>query len=306
MVSRHGQSTLPTVPPSSSQALSSQQSRPSYQRHNSGRSALRSAEQQLRDIREGDTSWQRTHLGLFYGSPSPRKSISSSTADTLHDQTDHPKKEPTVRVYLHHVRKTDTLPLILLAYELSAPTLRKANRLWPTDSIQSRKKLYLPVEECGIEPEPCLPAPKPCDSPNDTEPMDIKDRHRSYREQKEWPPRPVDQPVHLQDKDGQEGVLEEWVMVPAIGPTQIISLPAHKLSHFPSQQHNSVDLSASLPTLDALCTEDQVPRDSMDSVISRSSLGRLVEDGVARIVRVWHETQGKKKWAQIGKDLIEL
>jgi hypothetical protein len=44
----------------------------------------------------------------------------------------------------------------------------------------------------------------------------------------------------------------------------------------------------------------------MDSVASRSSIGSMVEDGVGRVVRFWHDNQGRKKWAKIGNDLIEL
>src|SRR5437762_13223377 len=120
-----------------------QQSRPTHAQVNSGRSTLRSAEEQLRYLKDGDTSWQRVQTDLINGSSNTRSNSSSNTADIVNGDDRGPKSVRTVRVYLHHVRKTDTLPLILFAYEISVAVLRKANRLWATDSIQSRERLHL-------------------------------------------------------------------------------------------------------------------------------------------------------------------
>src|SRR5271170_7374010 len=116
MVSRNDRLlSQPISAPSRSPTL--HPTRPPAQRLNSGKSTLRSAEEQLRDIRRGDTSWQCSNSPLFFDSPRPRQSNLSSSVDKLDDEDDRAITEPQIRVYLHHVRKTDTMPLILLAYE---------------------------------------------------------------------------------------------------------------------------------------------------------------------------------------------
>ena len=54
-------------------------------------------------------------------------------------------------VYLHHVQPSDTLAGVTIKYNCSASIVRKANRLWPNDSIQIRKVIYLPVDACSIK-----------------------------------------------------------------------------------------------------------------------------------------------------------
>ena len=61
-------------------------------------------------------------------------------------------------VYLHKVKPEDTLAGITIRYNCQANIFRKANRLWPNDSIQIRKMVVLPVDACGVRgrkiPEP--------------------------------------------------------------------------------------------------------------------------------------------------------
>ena len=266
-----------------------------------GRSTLRSAEEQLRDIRQGDTSWQRNHSPLLYGSPSSRPSLSPGSMDRLDNEADRLSTKPQIRVYLHHVRKTDTMPLILLAYEISASVLKRANRLWDADSIQSREKLYLPVAECGVKPVPCsAPAKTNKKVPNGIY-TDIYKRSELEGENVDWPPW-LQTPLPPAEYDSAG----EWVSIPGIGSIQIVSLPAQELSHFPTPKKTAMERSISLPGLDALVSQDKAPRDSMDSVVSRSSIRSLIEDRVGRIVRFWQDNQGRKKWAKTGRDSIEL
>lgn len=91
----------------------------------------------------------------------------SSYADTLgkfkrrlsddHESMSAPPGENDDRdalVYLHHVRKDDTLAGITIRYNCSANTIRKANRMWPNDTPQSRQTLVLPVDACGVKGKP--------------------------------------------------------------------------------------------------------------------------------------------------------
>ncbi|KAF2164327.1 carbohydrate-binding module family 50 protein [Zasmidium cellare ATCC 36951] len=54
-------------------------------------------------------------------------------------------------VYVHPVKKDETLAGITIRYNISANALRKANRMWPNDTIQSRQTLILPVDACGVK-----------------------------------------------------------------------------------------------------------------------------------------------------------
>lgn len=65
---------------------------------------------------------------------------------------DHERRDALV--YLHHVRKEDTLAGITIRYNCSAMALRKANRMWPNDTVQSRPVLILPVDACGVKGKP--------------------------------------------------------------------------------------------------------------------------------------------------------
>ncbi|MCJ1485410.1 hypothetical protein MMC06_005584 [Schaereria dolodes] len=61
-------------------------------------------------------------------------------------------------VYLHHVQPSDTLAGITIKYHCQAAVFRKVNRLWPNDSVQIRKTVYIPIDSCGVKgrklPEP--------------------------------------------------------------------------------------------------------------------------------------------------------
>jgi hypothetical protein len=177
------------------------------------------------------------------------------------------------------------MPLILLTYEVSAAGVQKANRLWAADSIQSRRVLYLPVAECGIHPER-----RTCETP-----------------QGEWPPpaipfvENVDHVVTTHDTPLKGDESSEWVDIPGVGTVQIISLPQSKLSYFPTNHRHTMERSTSLPSL-----LHSPARDSMDSVASLSSIGSVVEDGIGWLVRSWHDNRGRRKWAQIAKQDIEL
>jgi len=54
-------------------------------------------------------------------------------------------------VYIHHVQPDDTLAGVMIKYNCQPAVFRKANRLWPNDSIQVRKIVVLPVEACGVK-----------------------------------------------------------------------------------------------------------------------------------------------------------
>ena len=60
-------------------------------------------------------------------------------------------EERDALVYLHKVKIEDTLAGVMIKYNCNPNIFRKANRLWPNDSIQGRKTVVLPVDACGVK-----------------------------------------------------------------------------------------------------------------------------------------------------------
>lgn len=62
-------------------------------------------------------------------------------------------------VYIHIVRPQDTLAGISIKYNCDQATLRKSNRMWPNDTVQTKTTVMLPVDACGIKGRP-VPGPE--------------------------------------------------------------------------------------------------------------------------------------------------
>ncbi|KAL2363348.1 hypothetical protein RJZ56_003711 [Blastomyces dermatitidis] len=54
-------------------------------------------------------------------------------------------------VYVHHVQKNDSITGVSIRYGCQPTVMRKANGFWPSDSIQARKTVLLPVEACTLK-----------------------------------------------------------------------------------------------------------------------------------------------------------
>ncbi|KAL8720777.1 MAG: hypothetical protein Q9225_002410 [Loekoesia sp. 1 TL-2023] len=74
-------------------------------------------------------------------------------SDEMHRGSKPPaeREDRDALVYLHRVKPQDTLAGVMIKYNCDPNTFRKANRLWPNDSIQIRKVVVLPVEACGVK-----------------------------------------------------------------------------------------------------------------------------------------------------------
>ena len=53
-------------------------------------------------------------------------------------------------VYLHQVKPQDTLAGVTIKYGCQPTVFRKANRLWPNDTIQIRRVVLMPVDACSV------------------------------------------------------------------------------------------------------------------------------------------------------------
>lgn len=71
------------------------------------------------------------------GGPSPATPAENGDRDAL--------------VYLHKVEPSDTLAGLMIKYNCQPNAFRKANRMWPNDSIQARRIVVLPVDACGVK-----------------------------------------------------------------------------------------------------------------------------------------------------------
>ncbi|KAK2739561.1 hypothetical protein FQN57_006523 [Myotisia sp. PD_48] len=54
-------------------------------------------------------------------------------------------------VYIHHVQSNDNLTGLSIRYGCPLAIVRKSNGFWPSDSVQSRKVIVLPVDSCALK-----------------------------------------------------------------------------------------------------------------------------------------------------------
>ncbi|PWN37870.1 uncharacterized protein FA14DRAFT_170635 [Meira miltonrushii] len=92
-------------------------------------------------------------FGLGETGPVDRKDPSTSHLAPPPTRTKAPSKpnKTTRLVLVHTVLVTDSLEALALRYNSDVRTLRKANGLWPGDSVQVRKELYIPVDEDAVQ-----------------------------------------------------------------------------------------------------------------------------------------------------------
>ncbi|KAH7382557.1 hypothetical protein DE146DRAFT_231699 [Phaeosphaeria sp. MPI-PUGE-AT-0046c] len=65
-------------------------------------------------------------------------------------------------IYIHKVGPQDTLAGISIKYNCEQAVLRKTNRMWPNDSVQTKRVIVLPVDACGVKGRPAHgPEPLP-------------------------------------------------------------------------------------------------------------------------------------------------
>ncbi|KAF9892222.1 hypothetical protein FE257_001998 [Aspergillus nanangensis] len=56
--------------------------------------------------------------------------------------------------YIHHVQPTDSITGVTIRYGCQPAVFRRANGFWPSDSIQGRKTVLLPVDSCTVKGRP--------------------------------------------------------------------------------------------------------------------------------------------------------
>ncbi|KAG0638216.1 hypothetical protein HOY80DRAFT_190332 [Tuber brumale] len=238
-----------------------------------------------------DEAPSRSARGSDLGEPSLQNSIRSrkisykrsTSPDPTHGPTPlpAPESEKDALAYVHHVKPTDTLEGVVIMYNIHASALRRANGMWPNDSVQRRKILLLPVEDCGVKGKP----------------VDLLNLDLTRDQQANLPPPPKG------PTPGEEAAAEEcgyrhesYVVMDGIGQVEIARLARKKLSHFPPRRRKE---SASVNTTTGFGTP---PSDDEASVF------RGMTPGVGALGGSRGETAGVALHTEesIAKTLMEL
>ena len=177
------------------------------------------------------------------------------------DQASAPPGEQDDRdalVYLHKVTPEDTLAGVMIKYSCQPNIFRKANRLWPNDSIQVRKTVVLPVDACGVKGRKILEPGKASEPPGDAYTDEIMptptafqspwgDLHDSPKE-KGTPlssiPTSPSISVSLSNPEEPPWKHDSWVMIDGFSDAVEIARLSHKtLGFFPRSRRKSLTFS---------------------------------------------------------------
>ncbi|PVI04445.1 carbohydrate-binding module family 50 protein [Periconia macrospinosa] len=173
-------------------------------------------------------------------------------------------------IFIHHVKPQDTLAGITIKYGCQQAVLRKANRMWPNDTVQTKKTIVIPVDACDVKGRP-VAGPDARD--DDLLIGDWSEDANATAIQSSGLPNgwvssnPKDQEttsVHSSSLSNSETEKpwkhDSWVLLPnSKEPTEIGRMPRRALGFFPPARRKSLTFS------DAAST----PRASLD--LTRSS-----------------------------------
>lgn len=185
-------------------------------------------------------------------------------------------------VYLHHVRKQDTLAGLTIKYNCDAAALRKANRMWPNDTIQSRKTIILPVDICHVkgkrlsdEEAKNLFAEPPVGVVVDDDKTPIQSSGpvtndwREYRRASSSDPTtttpslPASSPTLSAVAEEPPWIHDSWIVLDKQSTaTEIARLPRRTLGYFPRARRKSQSYS----DLDTPSTSIDLPRTTVSNI----------------------------------------
>lgn len=191
---------------------------------------------------------------------------SESSRDTRHkrrdssDQTDHsaidPKQDEEALAYIHHVQPNDSITGVAIKYGCQPAIFRKANGFWPSDSIQSRKTVLLPVASCSVKGRP-VRAPAEVDllGGNTSNRDSLEDLSgssiapapssgtRAFSAEEEAPTE-----VPLEGEADRIWKHQSWVQIDGFSaPVEIGRVPRRALGFFPRTRRKSLSYTDSEP-----------------------------------------------------------
>jgi LysM repeat protein len=169
-------------------------------------------------------------------------------------------------VYIHHVRPQDTLAGISIRFNCQPAVLRKANRMWPNDTVQTKDTIVLPVDACGVKGRPVH---GPEEQQEDLLLGDWGDNEAKAPNSSQqglsngWngsSKQDLESNAQSQPELEQPWKHDSWVLLPSdTKPTEIGRMPRRALGFFPPARRKSLAFS-----------EASTPRPSLDQ--PRSSI----------------------------------
>ncbi|CAL3969915.1 hypothetical protein PZA11_007536 [Diplocarpon coronariae] len=215
---------------------------------------------------------QRKRAGVLEGRDEDRiKDMSGNykRRTSGEEQRSASEEDDQALVYIHHVQKEDTLQGVILRYNCKPDIFRKANRLWPNDSIQIRKTVVLPVDACTVKGRPS----EPPDGNNQHQGIDLlaatpSIEHPPTSNDSPWPSVANAKSAELPDKGENPWIHVRWVLIdssPTSKPVQIARMSRKTLGYFPPRRRKST------VTLSTPRGSSDLPRLSTDFTASASS-----------------------------------
>ena len=238
-----------------------------------------------------------TATGHTYQGNAGRHKRRNSDDRNSSDVHPHPYENEDIDalVYLHKVRPQDTLAGIMIKYNCDTNTFRKANRMWPNDSIQSRRVVVLPVDACGVKGRK-IPPPDKSDMMSDAirEPhmlnptsmqvpwADLHDPHDSKEAPSSSYPASPSISISLSNPEEPPWKHDSWVTIDGCPDVvEIGRLPRRTLGYFPRGRRKSLtfsDLESPSASFDLSRGSYQCdPSQSSITSKSRSSSGSFLQ-----------------------------
>ncbi|PSS25664.1 carbohydrate-binding module family 50 protein [Amorphotheca resinae ATCC 22711] len=216
----------------------------------------------LLESREEDLNVRKDTNGNY----KRRISLEEATRDGQHDD------DEDALVYIHHVQPQDTLAGVVLRYNCQPAVFRKANRLWPNDSIQIRKIVVLPVDACTIKGRPCEPPAPDSQGVDLLAPTPAAEDSPPFNDGSTWPGSSSSQngsSAEHPETEEHPWTHVRWVLVdssPSSKPVEIARMPRKTLGYFPPRRRKSQVTASSISTPRG---SSEFPR--ISQTISRSS-----------------------------------
>ena len=151
--------------------------------------------------------------------------------------------EAEALVYIHKIKREDTLAGVMLKYGCQPDAFRKVNRFWPNDNIQTRNQVFLPVEACSVRG-------KKVDQPDllATALEDLK--LQTNNPSKSFPgsqtgdmassPTYSDMSRTVSNAEDRHLRHDSWVSIPSFSdPVEILRMPRKSLGYFPRARRKS-------------------------------------------------------------------
>ena len=152
--------------------------------------------------------------------------------------------EEDALVYMHKIKREDTLAGVMLKYGCQPDVFRKVNRFWPNDNIQTRKQVFLPVEACNVRgkkvDEPDLLALALEDVKlSDSTPTATRSLSQTY--DGEMTGSPQSGTSRTISNAAEHGLQHDsWVTILSFAdPVEILRMPRKSLGYFPRARRKS-------------------------------------------------------------------